>query len=182
MTTSQCIVLTGLPASGKTTVGQRLAQALDWPLLDKDDYLESAFARHADIGDAAWRRQLSLESNVAFEKAAKALSRVVLVSHWRPLDAPGPSGTPCDWVPDHFETCVEVFCECPVATAVDRFHERKRHPGHGDAARTKPELNAWFADYAAQLPLHIGHLVTVETETKMDVRSVITSIGAALRG
>ncbi|MEM6986146.1 MAG: AAA family ATPase [Pseudomonadota bacterium] len=182
MTTSQCIVLTGLPASGKTTVGRQLAQELGWPMLDKDDFLESAFARAVEIGDAAWRRQLSLESNVAFEQAAKALSHVVLVSHWRPLGAPGPSGTPCDWILDHFETCVEVFCECPVTTAVDRFHERKRHRGHGDAAHTKPELTEWFTDYATQLPLQVGHLVRVGTDTKMDLRKVIASLSAALGG
>jgi predicted kinase len=56
------VVVSGLPGSGKTTVGRHLAAALDLPLLDKDAILEGLFERKG-IGDTAWRRALSRESD-----------------------------------------------------------------------------------------------------------------------
>jgi hypothetical protein len=49
------VVISGLPGSGKTTLGRRLAPALDLPLIDKDDILDRLFASKG-VGDAAWRR------------------------------------------------------------------------------------------------------------------------------
>jgi shikimate kinase len=37
------VAVSGLPASGKTVLGRALAGALDLPLLDKDEILESMF-------------------------------------------------------------------------------------------------------------------------------------------
>jgi shikimate kinase len=37
------VVVSGLPGSGKTTLGRRLAQALNLPLIDKDDILDRLF-------------------------------------------------------------------------------------------------------------------------------------------
>ena len=37
------IVVSGLPASGKTQIGRQLARALDYAFLDKDDFLEDLY-------------------------------------------------------------------------------------------------------------------------------------------
>ena len=34
------LVITGLPASGKTFLGSRLARQLGWPFVSKDEYKE----------------------------------------------------------------------------------------------------------------------------------------------
>ena len=39
------VVISGLPGSGKTTLARRLAQALNLPLIDKDDILELCLSR-----------------------------------------------------------------------------------------------------------------------------------------
>ena len=52
------IVLSGLPASGKSTLGRAVAKALRLPMLDKDELLEALFESRG-IGDADWRRRLS---------------------------------------------------------------------------------------------------------------------------
>ena len=52
------LVMSGLPGSGKTTLGRSLARALDLPLLDKDEILEGLFDS-LGIGDAEWRSRLS---------------------------------------------------------------------------------------------------------------------------
>ena len=38
------IIVTGLPASGKSTIGRAVAAALNLPLLDKHEILEGLFA------------------------------------------------------------------------------------------------------------------------------------------
>ena len=54
------IAISGLSGNGKTTLGRRLAPALNLPLIDKDDILDRSFASKG-VGDAAWRRTLSRE-------------------------------------------------------------------------------------------------------------------------
>ena len=45
------VVVSGLPASGKTTLARRLASVLELPLIDKDDILDRLFAERG-IGNA----------------------------------------------------------------------------------------------------------------------------------
>jgi dephospho-CoA kinase len=47
------VVVSGLPGSGKTTLGRRLAPALDLPLIDKDDILNRLFESKG-IGTWTW--------------------------------------------------------------------------------------------------------------------------------
>ena len=55
-------VVSGLPASGKTTLGRQLASALGLRLLDKDAVLEAFFDSFGK-GDAAWRTALDHASD-----------------------------------------------------------------------------------------------------------------------
>ncbi|MEM7799841.1 MAG: AAA family ATPase [Chloroflexota bacterium] len=64
-----CIVVTGLPASGKSTFGKRVAAELELPLLDKDDFLEQLY-KEKGVGDRSWRQMLSRESDERFKHAA----------------------------------------------------------------------------------------------------------------
>ena len=56
------VVISGLPGSGKTTLAWQLASLLDLPVSDKDSILEDLFDSKG-VGDAAWRRILSRESD-----------------------------------------------------------------------------------------------------------------------
>jgi len=45
------VMVSGLPASGKTTLARRLAPALDRPVIDKGDILDRLFeAKGMDLG------------------------------------------------------------------------------------------------------------------------------------
>ena len=79
-----CVAVTGLPASGKTTIGNLLAAELDVPCLNKDTSLERLFDERCG-GNEGYRQRRSRESDDAFRAAETALNRVVLISHWRPL-------------------------------------------------------------------------------------------------
>ena len=65
------VVVSGLPASGKTTLARPLAAALDLPLIDKDEILE---------------------------RGATSSQGAVLASFWRLPGMPEESGTPTAWI------------------------------------------------------------------------------------
>lgn len=162
-----CIVVSGLPASGKSTVGAELAQRLQLPLLDKDDYLEGLFETRG-CADESTRRRLSRESDMLFQRDVLEQRAAVLVSHWRPHRSGPDSGTPLEWIAESFGRIVELHCDCAVETATHRFATRKRHPGHGDDRRKMDEIQSWFSAYAACLPLSVGTLIAVPSEHEID--------------
>ena len=68
------IVLTGMPASGKSTVAAKLADALSLPVLAKDEFKEALFDT---IGFSCYaeKRKLDHAANAVLLKAAEALLR-----------------------------------------------------------------------------------------------------------
>lgn len=152
------IVVTGLPASGKSTLARHVAREIGLAVIDKDDVLEKLYDT-TDVPDRETRRRLSRQSDADFIAAAGRLPSAVLISHWRNAACDTRSGTPVDWIGDTFDTVVELYCQCPVDTAVQRFQGRTRHPGHRDHERTEPELSAWFSGYALALPIGLGTVI-----------------------
>ncbi len=171
--TATAIVVTGLPAGGKTTVAKRLARELDWPLLDKDNFLEELFANNRGVKSLEDRRKLSNSSNVAFQTAATKLSEVVLVSHWRPKVGPQNTGTAPDFVEDHFDKIIEVHCICSPKTAVARFRSRNRHPGHMDELKSYEDIEKQIQSLANGYPLGIGRQLSIKTEGQVDYSELL---------
>lgn len=166
------IVMTGLPASGKTTLGRAVARALDLSFLDKDDFLERFYADGLPQ-TMAERRALSRRADVLFQAAAQRAGPAVLVSHWRV--GQGPGGTPTSWLPETFGTLVQVLCRCSVEAAVDRFKSRQRHPGHLDHLRDASALVQQMRSYADDLPVPLGEVVEAgpcQTELPKIIRQI----------
>lgn len=159
----RCVVVTGLPASGKSTIGIKLSESMRFDFLDKDDYLEQLFDERG-IGNSDWRRSLSRASDSHFIHAAEKVESVVLVSHWKIAEKNSDSGTPTDWLNRRFSSIVELYCSCPIETATDRFRARARHPGHLDNQKSKDEITNWMSSYQQGLPLGLGTLVTAMTD------------------
>ena len=162
-----CVVVTGLPASGKSTAGRAIADLLAVPFIDKDAFLEDLF-RKRGIGGPGWRQRLSRESDRLFIDRAKREPRSVLVSHWRPVNHDATSGTPTEWLDQTFNQVVELYCACPVDVASRRFKRRQRHPGHLDGSRTLDETVSWMRQYAQHLPMMLGTLIEVDTTIAPD--------------
>lgn len=173
--TSIAIIVTGLPAGGKTTVAKRLAAALDWTLLDKDNFLEELYT---DIGVASLdnRRKLSKLSDVAFQAAATKLNKAVLVSHWRPVSGPQNTGTTPNFIEDHFSKIIEVHCSCKPETAVARFRSRTRHPGHLDKLRSHEDIQKQIQSLSNGYPLGIGQQLSISTEGQADYHELLTKL------
>jgi|SRR6185312_765048 len=169
------LIISGLPASGKTTLGHRLAQALGLPLLDKDEILEALF-EGLGVGDAEWRNRLSRAADVVLQRLAAQTAGAVLASFWRHPRTSGESGTPPGWIAALSGKVVEVHCLCPPEVAAERFLARKRHDGHLDRDKRREDLVADFARLAALGPLGIGPLVRVDTGGIVDLGGVLLQV------
>lgn len=172
------IVVTGLPASGKTTVAQAVAQSLRLPMLDKDDFLESLF-EGAIVGSAQRRRELSHAADQEFCRRAEQSKGAVLASWWKHPRSLVDSGTPAGWLASLPGPCVEVHCRCGPVVAAERFAARKRHPGHLDGRWSHAELLTSFAQQTALGPLGIGNVITVDTERDFELGTLVRNITRA---
>jgi len=147
------VVVTGLPASGKSSVARRLAKRLALPLFSKDTFKERIYdalggAPAAATPDAtrAFSRRLSRASNAVLFELARAQLRarqpLVLESNF---DRERDSQPLRDVLGASRAACVQVVCRCAPELALERFRERiargERHACHDDAAFL-PELEA----------------------------------------
>jgi predicted kinase len=165
------IVVSGLAASGKTTVGRALGAALSLPLLDKDDILEALFDS-LGCEDRGRRQQLSRASDDVLLRIAAASDVAVVVNWWNHDTAPAMLASAA-------ESLVEVHCKCPVEVAASRFALRERHPGHLDRFRTAEEHEAGIRrlreSYRGPLGLE-GPLVVVDTSGPVDEAALVAGV------
>jgi glucokinase len=138
---TRAVLVNGVPASGKTTVGQALGAHLHAPVLGLDTVKEVLFEElgHHDA-DRDWGRQLgraSLESIWALLADFPADSTVVVEAWFRsaPHDAVIRGldrGGVDQWV--------EIWCHAPPDVLAARYGARSRHAGHPSAADYVGEL------------------------------------------
>ena len=87
MKAPELIVVSGLPASGKTTVGRLVSQRLSLPLIDKDAILEAMFDS-LGCRDRDERSRLSRASDEVLFTLAETSHAAVLVNWWNHDSAP----------------------------------------------------------------------------------------------
>ena len=176
MAAQQLVVISGLPASGKTTLGRALARRLALPLLDKDDILEGLFDS-LGCDDREQRQRLSRASDDVLFGVARTAGCAVLVNWWDHDAAPARLRAIS-------ESIVEVHCECAVELAAERFAARSRHPGHLDRLITADEREAGMRrlrdGYRGPVLGSKDRLVTVDTSHPVDVELLAERISVAL--
>lgn len=172
------VIVTGVPASGKTTIARQLASDLGFELLDKDDFLEDLFEQFG-VQSLKDRKRFSRQSDQTFQDEAARSGSAVLVSHWRPLLSTDESGTPTNWLTDEYDQLVEVFCTCSPKLALARFLARTRHPGHMDYQNEVSELEKRMKSWADRFPLGIGEVLKVDAEGVPDIADLSTRIRTA---
>jgi predicted kinase len=166
------VVVTGMPSSGKSTVAEGLARQLQLPVIAKDGIKESLY-ESLGAGDVV----SSARVGVAAYGLIFALARVFLgsgVSLIAEANFFRDQEREFARLPEH--RLVQLHCQAPLATLLQRFAKRSRHPGHHDAEKIK-ELPARFESgvhAALNLP---GDLVELDTTQPVDLEALAHRIG-----
>lgn len=159
------LVVSGLPASGKTHLGSRLARELSWPFVTKDEYKQIL---HDHLPDLTRAQAGPLSFELMYHVAGVVLGaggNVVLETHfYRGVSEPKIEAL----ARAHGAKVVQVFCEAPLPELRRRHAERV-------ASGARPHIDRPFdhtelPQSACWTPLELGApLCRVETTVPCDL-------------
>ena len=165
------VIVSGPPASGKSTVAAALAAELDLPLLAKD-VVKDALVDALGAPDLPRSRELGRAAVHVLLAVARTVGYGVLESVWHdyaraPLAAlPGPA--------------VEVFCVLDPAVRAARFDARSAGRGAGYFDRERAAAERWNAEVGT--PVAAGPpVLEVDTGDAVDVPALAARIRATAR-
>jgi predicted kinase len=130
------VLITGHPATGKTTLGHYLAQELCLPLICRD-HIKEMLLDTLGWSTPEWSRQLSVVSWGLLYQQVEILLRAsvthIVESNFDPTYADGHWQALIQRYPLRL---IQVRCEADPEILLDRYRERieqgARHPGHVD--------------------------------------------------
>ena len=166
------VVISGPPASGKSTLAPAIAERLGLPLVAKDT-IKDALMSVMPPADVEESRRIGRAAVAAmFAVAAEAPHGAVLESaFYRSRALPELRALP--------GRVVEVFCRCDPDVAAGRYAARagSRHAGHFDSQRAADELrHAEIVD-----PVAGGWpVLEVDTNAPVDLDPVLRKLDAEL--
>ena len=163
------VVVTGAPASGKTTIAEELARRLRIPLVSKDTFKERLYetlGSEDELEARIERAALALLYSVAAAQLEAGVS-VVVESDFDANADPEPLRR---MAAGHDARLVQVACRRERGRLVERFvgriEEGKRHPGHGDEPEDVHEVEAKL-DAGSWNPLDLpGELIEVDKDAE----------------
>lgn len=169
------VPVTGVPGSGKTTLGRTIAAALALPLLSKDVIKESLYDALGAL-DRAALSQAATEVIWALLPQSPAGAVVDIWLDPRRDVGIAQAGLAAAGVSD----VVEVMCSCPGDVSVQRYLARPRHGAHlshADEATLQRIRDS--ADLMA--PLGVGPTLTVDTTQPLDSAQITAWLGQLRR-
>jgi len=166
------VVVSGPPASGKSTLAPVLARELGVPLISKDT-IKDALMSMLPVPDVEASRQLGRAAVAAMLAVAadSPLGAVIESNFYRSVAVEGLGRLP--------GPLVEVFCRCDQTVAHNRHQARAgtRQAGHFDGVRTAEEL--WNDEVAE--PVSGGWpVLEVDTNAPVDVAEVLAHVRASV--
>ncbi len=160
------VVVSGKPATGKTTLGQRLAADLGLPFFARDALKETLFDA-LGVADRAWSRRLGAASFALLRRLTENMlsagcSLVIEANFSAANDAPFYQSL----ATRYGALVAQVWLTAAPATIARRFEQRaasaERHPGHVELANMAEFRPALLRADDAPLPLD-GALYAVDT-------------------
>jgi predicted kinase len=170
------VVVTGPPASGKTTVAELLAGELALPLAAKDAIKERLYDT-VGAGDREWSRRLGRATFALMfhwlDEELRAGRPVIVEANFTAAAAPLFAA-----LPPHRP--LQLFCFAPREVVIERYAARARHGGHLDDLVVE-ELRA--GDHEEQWrPLRLeGEIIRIEIATT-DLDAVVARVREELAG
>lgn len=170
------VLVTGAPATGKTTFARALVVQLRWPLLEKDAIKESLFdvlgTNGRDRSRALGRASRTALLRLAARQFMAGLSCVV------ESDFPHDCAAPVqELILVSGARAVQVHCTCSRAARHERLERRalsgERHPGHDDRALFQ-EFISGNADAGRALDLAVP-LVVIDTSAEPTGHAAISA-------
>ncbi len=161
------ILVTGVPASGKSTLSQLLADTVQLPILSKDVVKE---ALHDSLGSA--------DPVAVSQASAEVIWRLLphfpagaIIDMW--LDPVRDAGVAADGLHRAgISSCaVEIQCRCPGDVAVERYRQRRRSTAHrGPDAETLSRIR----DSAQHMsPAGIGPFLAVDSTSPFVIPPIV---------
>jgi predicted kinase len=178
------IVISGLPCTGKTTLGKRIARAFSLPYFSKDAFKEALFD---ELGwsDRAWSKKLGLAS---YKLLFSILEAQLVVGQSCIVEA--------NFYPEFHDQILndfkrrydteffQIHCHTQPDILLERFRTRwesgTRHPGHADNV-TLPEMEqlVYQKPFRLELAGITWDLDTSKLE-KLETASLLAAIQAEL--
>ena len=168
------LLVSGSPASGKSTLARALAEILGYPLISKDTIKESLFD---SLGTHLNRNLAAPELSHLLSRAAMDLlwslapgcPQVILEANFRPRSA---------HERERFAALqgrkLEVYCHCTLEEASRRFRERATRTDHHPAHSMKVMSVALLQEY--DRPIGLCPAIDVDTEAPVNPPAVVQRI------
>jgi predicted kinase len=156
------LIVTGLPATGKTRLARKVANERGWPLLAKDTIKEWLFDR-LGTGDAQWSHALSDASFTLLFALARELAAAgqscVIEGNFRPGLHDAALRDVLSRAAPVAASCVQVLCRVDEVERRRRLQARAadpaRHAGHADSLLLSAERRSDdFLDLPGDKLLH----------------------------
>ena len=166
------VVVTGPPAAGKTTVARELAMQLRLPLVAKDTIKEALFDS-LGAGDLAWSKRLG---EATYPVLLALVEECVAAGAGLVLEANFVRGGEAEQrlaaLPPRF---VQMHCTAPLGVLVERYGNRRRHPGHVDSERIDALREA--VESGRHDPLDLpGDTIRLDTTEPVDIAALRSRI------
>lgn len=170
------LLVSGAPASGKSTLARALAEIFGYPLLSKDAIKECLFdslGAHLtpDLDAPALSRLLSRAAMELLWSLAPGYTQVVLEANFRPRS---------DYERERIAALqgrkLEVYCHCGPEEASRRFQERATKADHHPAHSMKILSAELLGEF--DRPVGLSPVIDVDTECPVDPLDVVERIRA----
>lgn len=165
------VLVSGPPASGKTTIARPLAEALGFALLTKDDIKESLFTSlNGPPDDLAYSRQIgSAAMNLLWALAAHC-PQVVLDANFR-TRSPHEREQITALLRHPEARLVEIYCRIQPEEAARRFAQRARNDRHHPAHALKEISLDQLSEY--DQPFALSPVLAIDTTQPVDIPALV---------
>jgi predicted kinase len=160
------LLVSGAPASGKSTLARALAQILGYPLLSKDTIKESLFdslgahlSGNLDVPELS--RLLSDAAMDVLWSLAPGCPQLILEANFRPASA-----HERERLTSLQGRKLEIYCHCTPEEAERRFRERATRAEHHPAHSMKTMSAELLMEF--DRPIGLSPVIDVDTEFPVD--------------